>query len=250
MLTEIFALGPLLVAALVFVTAGTGVCGGSLAFPELLAGRVVQGIGGGGAMAISLLIVMDSIPSPYWARYTGWLFKVRVVGAMVGPLLGGLVIDYARFNWGFYFNFVFCALSLLIVPFAVDLREKKGASLSRLRRLDWPGCILTLLGIGAFLIGLGWGGTEFTWNEWETFMPIAVGGGMMICLVVWEIVFASQPLFTLRALNPCSMVMAYISSFLHGLVVSFISCIICWQGKANLCVFDRYSATCSISSCI
>lgn len=223
MLSEIFNNGSLMIVALLFATAGTGVCGGAIDFPDLLAGRTVQGIGGGGVMAISLLVVMDTMPGSHWVRYIGWLSTVRVVGAILGPLLGGLFVDYVQFNWAFYFNFAFCALGLLICPFAVDLGSKKGARLSKFKKMDWPGCVLALTGAGFFLAGMCWGGTEYYWKDWETVMPITVGGGMIIALVFWETLWATRPLFTLRALglqDPRSTAIAYISSFLHGFLVS------------------------------
>lgn len=222
MLSELFNHGSLLVAALLFATAGTGVCGGSMDFPDLLAGRAVQGIGGGGVMTTSLLAIMDTMPGSHWVHYIGWLSTVRVVGAILGPLLGGLFVDYVRFNWAFYFNFAFCALGLLICPFALDLGAKKGTSLSKLKRLDWPGCVLAVMGVGFFLVGMCWGGTEFYWSDWETVMPITVGVVIIIALVFWETLWAARPLFRLRVLglrDPRSTALAYISSFLHGFLV-------------------------------
>lgn len=218
MLADLFSQGSLLVTALVFVTAGTGVCGGSEAFPELLAGRVVQGMGGGGVMAISLLVVMDHIPSLHWARFVNWLFTVRVMGSILGPFLGGLFVDYAKFNYAFYFTFVFCGLAMLVAPFAVDLGVKKGASISNLRNLDWPGCLLNITGVGFLLAGLSWGGTEYQWDDWQTLMPIAVGAILLLALAIWEMGWAARP-FGLRTLKSRSMVSAYTSSFLHGFVV-------------------------------
>lgn len=140
---------------------------------------------------------------------------------MLGPLLGGLFVDYEQFNWSFYFNFIFCALGLLIAPFALDLQAMKGVSLSGgLKKLDWLGCLLMVSGAGFLLAGLSWGGTEYAWDDWQTMMPIIVGGVLSIVLVVWETVFATRPLFTLRVLNSRSMLLAYFTSFLHGFVVS------------------------------
>lgn len=218
MLAKIFSHGPVLVAALVFATAGTGVCGGSQDFPELLAGRVVQGIGGGGAMAISLLVVMDNIPNPHWAAFSNWLFVVRVMGVMLGPVVGGAFVDYVHFNYAFYVTLIFCGLGLLVAPFAVDLNVEKSASFSRLRRLDWTGRFLNMAGVGFFLVGLSWGGSQYTWDDWHTAMPMGVGAILLVAFAIWETVWAARP-FKLRALNSRSMLSAYISSFLHGFMV-------------------------------
>lgn len=154
MLAKIFAQGPVLVAALVFAAAGTGVCGGSEDFPELLAGRVVQGIGGGGAMAMSLLVVMDNVPNPQWSGFSNWIFVARVIGVILGPVVGGTFIDYVHFNYAFYVTFLFCSMGLLVAPFAVDLNVEKSASFSRLRQLDWTGRFLNVAGVAFFLVGL------------------------------------------------------------------------------------------------
>ena len=218
MLAKIFAQGPVLVAALVFAAAGTGVCGGSEDFPELLAGRVVQGIGGGGAMAMSLLVVMDNVPNPQWSGFSNWIFVARVIGVILGPVVGGTFIDYVHFNYAFYVTFLFCSMGLLVAPFAVDLNVEKSASFSRLRQLDWTGRFLNVAGVAFFLVGLSWGGTEYTWDDWHTTMPMGVGAFLLVAFALWETVWAARP-FKLRALNSCSMLAAYISSFLHGFMV-------------------------------
>lgn len=218
MLAKIFSHGPILVAALVFATAGTGVCGGSEDFPELLAGRIVQGIGGGGAMAISLLVEMDNISNPQWADFSSWLFVVRVMGVMLGPVVGGTFIDYVHFNYAFYVTLIFCGLGLLVAPFAVDLNVEKSASFAGLRKLDWTGRFLNVAGACFFLVGLSWGGTEYTWEDWHTTMPMGVGAILLVMFVLWETAWAARP-FKLRALNSRSMLSAYTSSFLHGFMV-------------------------------
>ncbi|XHG04902.1 hypothetical protein AWENTII_008157 [Aspergillus wentii] len=219
LLSEVFGHGPLLLIAVVVSTIGTGICGGSSNLPTLIAGRFIQGIGGGGATSISLLIVADMIPPPYRGRFSGYVFMNQVAGAMLGPFLGGIFIDYVEYSWAFYFNLVFCALGMLMIPFAIDLRGQKGDYFYKLRVVDWIGAFLTMLGIGCLLVGLSFGGTLCKWDDWQTLTPLVIGGASIIALIVYENIWAVQPLFSSTVFRSYSAVMAYIGSFLHGLLM-------------------------------
>jgi MFS family permease len=143
-------------------------------------------------------------------------------GAILGPVVGGLFADYASWTWAFYFNFTFCALGLLIIPFAVDLRVSKHIPLRKLRILDWSGATMALIGFGGILAGLSWGGSSYRWSEWQTIVPIAVGGGVLLALVFYESLWALHPQFGRKVFRSRMMNMTYLGCFLHGFVVSSV----------------------------
>ncbi|KAL4883226.1 major facilitator superfamily domain-containing protein [Aspergillus karnatakaensis] len=220
MLSEVFGQGPILVIALVIATAGTGVCSGSLSVPSLIAGRLVQGAGNGGAMSVSLLLVSDFIPYPHRVRFSDYICRAWAIGAMLGPLSGGFFGHFGNWNWTFYFSYIFCALSLLVAPFAIDLRECKTISRRAVREMDWLGAILILLGLGSLLVGVSWlGRPETTWNDWRILVSSCIGGLAMVVLVLYESVWVQQPMFNLGIFCSTSTVMLYVGSLLHGLLI-------------------------------
>ncbi|KAL3476062.1 major facilitator superfamily domain-containing protein [Aspergillus californicus] len=220
MLSEVFGQGPILVVAVVISTAGTGVCSGSLSVSCLVAGRLVQGAGNGGAMAVSTLLVTDLIPYPYRIRFSQYMCLAWVLGAMLGPVSGGFFGVYGNWNWTFYFSYIFCAFSLLVIPFAIDLQECKSISRRAAREMDWVGAIFTLLCISCLLIGVGWVGRRPSgWHDWHVLVISCVGGLVLVLLVLYESIWVAHPMFNLAIFDSISTVMLYVGSLLHGLLI-------------------------------
>ncbi|KAL4928767.1 major facilitator superfamily domain-containing protein [Aspergillus undulatus] len=219
-MSEVFGQGPILVIAVVVATVGTGVCSGSLGLPSLVAGRLVQGAGNGGAMAVSSLLVTDLIPFPHRVRFSDYACRAWALGAILGPISGGVFGQYGKWNWAFYFSYVFCAFSLLVTPFAVELRECRTITRHAAREMDWIGAVLTLLGVGSLLIGVSWAGRPLMeWDDWRVLASSCVGGSAMIFLVLYESLWVLQPMFNLAIFDSISTIMLYVGTLLHGLLV-------------------------------
>ena len=221
MTSEVFSLGPVWIIAVVFATIGTGICCGSMSLIELIIGRMIQGIGGGGAMSLCFLVMAESTPPSIHSRYSCYILLTRMCGAILGSVASGVFVDNTSWTWAFYFNFIFCALGLLAIPFAVDLRLSKNIPLRKLGILDWSGATMAFLGPGAVLVGLTWGGSLYRWSEWQTIVPIAIGTAVFLALVFYESKWALHPLFGRRVFRSRMMVMTYLGCFLHGFMVSF-----------------------------
>lgn len=245
MACEVFSHGPVWIIAVLCTTIGTGICSGSLSLAELIVGRLIQGIGGGGAMSLCFVIMSESAPEPIHSRYSCYILLTRLIGTIVGPIIGGLFVDLAHWTWAFYFNFIFCTLGLLAIPFAVDLRVTKNIPLRRLRILDWSGASMAFCGPTAILIGLSWGGISYGWNQWQTIMPIAVGIGVLLALTLYESKWAFHPQFGARVFRNRATTMTYLGCFCHGFVVSDA---FKWE-RPSVNLFSRSSLSFSSSPC-
>ncbi|KAL4894729.1 major facilitator superfamily domain-containing protein [Aspergillus ambiguus] len=224
MLAEGLGHGPVLLAAVVLATVGTGVCGGSPSLPGLVAGRFIQGAGGGAITSISLLQISETIPKTHQAQFTGYVLWAQVAGMMLGPFMGGMFVGHAGWIWVFYSSFVFCALGMLVVPFAVDLRGYgpgyRGVSMQTLRGLDWIGGFLVFLSLGSLVCGISWGGIQFAWDRWQTLVPICVGAALGVLLVVYEAIKAANAMFNPAVLRSLSAMTLHVGGLCHGLMVS------------------------------
>ncbi|KNG85614.1 MFS multidrug transporter [Aspergillus nomiae NRRL 13137] len=224
MLAEVLGHGPILLTSAVLATTGTGICGGSLSLSVLIAGRFIQGFGGGGVMGVSLLIVAEHIPKSHQVQFSTYIFRAQMIGMVIGSVAGGVYHDYTNYIWAFYSSFVFCAMGLLVIPFALDLRghdqENKLSTTSRFRTMDWIGAILTLLGMGTLLTGIGWEGTQNALDSWQTLVPICVGSIFLIALVFHQTLWAMHPMFSLRVFRDLSSTMLQTGGFLHGFILS------------------------------
>ncbi|KAJ5152120.1 hypothetical protein N7492_010415 [Penicillium capsulatum] len=219
MMCEVLSQGPVWIIAVVCTTIGTGVCSGSMTLAELIVGRLIQGIGGGGAMSLCFVVMAETVPPTVHSRYSCYILLTRLIGVILGPIVGGLFVDYTHWTWSFYFNFIFCALGLLGIPFAVDLRGSKNIPLGKMRVLDWIGAALAFLGPAGIVVGVSWGGVLYQWTSWQTLLPIAVGAVIFMLLVVYEVKWATHPQFGATVFRTRPMLMTYIGYFCHGFVV-------------------------------
>jgi MFS family permease len=88
-LSNIFGRKALTLAALAFFFAGTTAAGASHDFTMLLAGRCVQGVGGGGLIALAEIIMTDLTPLRLRGLYFAYLGSAWSIGSVIGPILGG-----------------------------------------------------------------------------------------------------------------------------------------------------------------
>jgi MFS family permease len=133
---------PYLAAVAIFAL-GSLVAGAALSMPVLIGGRVIQGVGAGGILAVSLIIFGDLFAGPARGRMQGWITAVWGVASIVGPLAGGLIVDAWSWRWVFYLNLPLAAIVMGLAGTALHETTQARAS----HRLD-------LAGTGAFLAGV------------------------------------------------------------------------------------------------
>jgi EmrB/QacA subfamily drug resistance transporter len=141
--------GPFLAAVAIFAAGSlwSGVAG---SMPVLVGGRLVQGIGAGGILALSLIIFGDLFAGPRRGRMQGLITGVWGVASLVGPLLGGLVVDGLSWRWVFLGNVPLGAVVALLA--ARGLRET--APRTPGRSLDLPGAVTFMAGMTALMLAL------------------------------------------------------------------------------------------------
>jgi EmrB/QacA subfamily drug resistance transporter len=130
--------------------AGSLLAGAAPSMPVLIAGRAVQGIGAGGLMALSLIIFGDLFPGPSRGRMQAFITAVWGFASIVGPLLGGLIVDGASWRWVFYLNLPLGAVVAILL--VVHLRETAPGGSDR--PLDVAGTVAFLVGTAAVLFAV------------------------------------------------------------------------------------------------
>ena len=135
-------------AAIGVFTLGSVLCGQSGSLWELVLARIVQGVGGAMMVPVGRLVLLRTVAKSELVAAMAWLTVPALVGPVVGPPIGGLLVTYADWRWIFDVNVPIGALGMVLVTrYVEDVREPAQG------RLDWIGLVLS----GAALSGLMFG---------------------------------------------------------------------------------------------
>src|SRR5574342_138465 len=132
----------MLLAALAVFALGSLACGLAQTMPQLLAARILQGLGGGGLMTLSQALIGELVPPRERARFQGYFATVFTAASIGGPVLGGIVVSHVSWRWLFFANLplaAFAAWRLLQLPRGRGHRAHG-------TRTDIPGHILFAIG--------------------------------------------------------------------------------------------------------
>ncbi len=142
--------------------AGSIVCalGGTMGW--LIAGRAIQGLGGGGQMILSQAIVADIFPPKERGKYLGIIGASFGVSMVAGPLLGGLLTEHLNWRWCFWINLPLGLAALVTAAVALPHRDHGS---ERLRRFDIEGAFCMAAASICLILGLSLGGSTYPWNS-------------------------------------------------------------------------------------
>ncbi|MBX5466944.1 MAG: MFS transporter [Firmicutes bacterium] len=213
-------------------TLGSVLCGLSQSAPELIGFRVLQAIGGALITANSGAIVADAVPGPKRGRAFGITSIGWNIGAILGILLGGILITYVSWRAVFYINLPIGVAALLLGYRWLPRRDR-----GQRQPLDPVGMVLLGAGLSAVLFGLTrMTGTGFTAAVGAL---VAVGLGFLAGFAAWEArhpsPLVSLDLFRHRVLS--ASILASFFQSLGGYAVLFLV-IMFLQGVRGLSPFS------------
>jgi hypothetical protein len=188
-------------------------------FTVLLIGRSVQGIGGGGIIALTEIVVTDLVPLRLRGQWFGVISGTWSVGSVTGPIIGGVFAQSVSWRWIFYVNLPFIGIGLPMVWFFLRLKFRTSSFLDKLRRVDWIGTVLFIGSMTSFLIPVTWGGVMYDWTSWRTLTPLLIGIVGLAGFVLFEIYLAPEPLIRLSIFQTTTAKVAYFDTVIHGLVL-------------------------------
>src|SRR2546422_1807245 len=116
----------------------------------LILARAVEGIGGALMVPGSLAILSASFSADQRGRAIGAWSGFTSASSLLGPVLGGWLVQYASWRWVFFINVPLAAIVLIVLFWQVPESRDEDAS----RRLDWWGILLERLALGALVFGL------------------------------------------------------------------------------------------------
>ncbi len=178
--------------AIVIFLIGSVLCGIAQNMNELIGFRALQGLGAGGLMTGAFAIIGDVVPPRERGRYQGYMGGVFAIASVVGPLIGGFLVDNLSWRWVFYVNLPVGAVALVVVAAVLP-----AAGARRAHRLDLEGAFLLAVGAGLLTLGLTWGGTQYPWSS-GTIVGIFAVGALAVGLFALQERRAEEPIIPPR----------------------------------------------------
>lgn len=181
----------LFVISVILFTLGSALCGMAHSMSELIFFRVLQGVGGGMITPIGQIILVKKAGPSNLARVMSAIGVPIILAPVIGPTLGGVLLDNVGWRWIFYVNVpigiaaVISALRLL----PRDAKEEAG-------QLDFPGLALIAVGLVGITYGLAEIGTK-SFGSASVLLPMAVGV-ILVTAFVLRALHIDHPLLDVR----------------------------------------------------
>ncbi|KAG8939282.1 hypothetical protein FRC04_006722 [Tulasnella sp. 424] len=220
-LAQIFGRRPVVLGSIAFFALGSGLCGGAQNMNMLIAGRAIQGVGGGGILAMTEIVVADLIPLSERGNYMGISGAVWAVASAIGPPIGG-AFSQSSWRWLFYMNLPLTAIAAVLVWFCLALKGPQDDLRTKMRRMDWTGNAIVIASTTVTVVALTWGGVKHSWGSAAVWVPLIIGLAGTALFFLWEAKAATEPVVPWELVNNRTALIGYITVFLHGIVCTAV----------------------------
>ena len=175
---------------------GSVVCAIAPRMIFLVLGRGVQGIGGGGLIALAMTVIGDIVPPRERGLYQGYISGVWATASLAGPTLGGFFSEHLHWSMIFWINLPlgFFAIWMISDPL------RRLPHLNRQHRLDLFGSVLIVGATTLLLLVLTWGGSRFAWTSAQI-LGLSCGSLILWLFFAIRLLTCAEPLLPLEVLK-------------------------------------------------
>jgi EmrB/QacA subfamily drug resistance transporter len=181
-------------AAIVGFTVGSICCGLSQSLPELVASRILQGMGGAMMVPVGRLVMLRSVPKSELVRAMSYLTVPALIGPVLGPPLGGLIVTYTSWRWIFFINLPIGLLGITLATlFIENIRETERWP------LDIVGFALSGVGLAGLVFGFETAGRGVL--PGTIVVALLLVGAICLALYTFHARLKAQPIIDLALLR-------------------------------------------------
>jgi EmrB/QacA subfamily drug resistance transporter len=215
-LSDIYGRRRLLIVCIALFIATSMLCAVAQSLNQLVWFRALQGLGGGGLMALTQAAIADVMSPRERGRYQGYISAVWAITSVIGPLVGGIMVQTLSWRWIFWINLPVGAAAMWACH--NGLRRLSPPRLSSKPRLDVVGMVLLSGALSLLLLALGWGGDVYAWGSYQIFGLVSLGVCLLLALILQEL-RVKDPLLPPRVFASKSYVANVIVSTLMSLLM-------------------------------
>ncbi|WP_219838971.1 MDR family MFS transporter [Paenibacillus sp. R14(2021)] len=161
-LPDLFGRKLIYVTGIVIFIAGSALCGVAQTMEQLIIFRGIQGIGGGVMMPMAMIIIGDIFTGKERAKWQGVFGGIFGLSSVIGPQIGGWIVDHWNWHWVFYINLPVGFLALAFIMGGLPKHRSQGAV-----KIDFAGIITMIVGVVSLLLALSLGGKNYAWGSWQ-----------------------------------------------------------------------------------
>ena len=210
-LTERFGSKRTWLASIALFAIGSGLCALATSAGELIAFRILQGLGGGMLMPVGFTLIAQSAGPRRVGRALAVVGVPILLGPIFGPIIGGLIVDYTSWQWIFVVNVPIAGVAILLA--ARVLRPDAGRVDAG--KLDWLGVLLLCPGLVGIVLGLSETESHGGITHLIAFGPI-LAGLALVGLFIWHSLHVERPLIDLRLFGSAGFSAAAGTTFFLG----------------------------------
>jgi len=200
-------------AAIGIFLVGSAICGLAENMATLVAGRLVQGYGGGSLIVVSMASVADVLPPRQRGRAQGWLSSVFGLSTIIGPLVGGYIVTSMSWSWIFWLNFPIGLVAFTVITLVMEKAPPSGK-----HKIDFFGAFLlaTLLSCAVLVANLG--GAVLPWTSLPVVCLMLLAPAVLAAFIVVERV-AAEPIMPPSLFSIRNFQVANAMNFLVGMTM-------------------------------
>ncbi|WP_166240739.1 MDR family MFS transporter [Paenibacillus turpanensis] len=180
------------VTGLTIFIVSSALCGMSQNMTELILFRGLQGIGGGIMMPMAMIIIGDMFTGKQRAKWQGVFGALFGLSSVIGPQVGGWIVDAWNWRWVFYINLPVGIIATIFIALALPKHQSKGKV-----TFDIPGILSMIVGVVSLLLALTFGGVDYPWGSWQILSLFALSVISLLLFVRFESK-AEEPILPIR----------------------------------------------------
>ncbi len=209
-LADLYGRKPVFVLGAVVFIASSALCGFAHSMTQLIVFRAIQGLGAGSVLPIAMVIVGDLYPGQERAKVQGVLSSVWAIAAVVGPALGGIIVQTIGWPWIFEINVPFGIITIAgIMGFLHERVEHHG------HKVDYPGALMLTISIVTLLFALLQAGVKWAWTSPQLIGMVLLAVAFM-GVFIWIETKAKEPVLPLAVVRQPMVLVANICAIITG----------------------------------